>query len=226
MKNGLLLKIETAVFAGLIGVCGLDLGVAIARTSATDALRLNQSLVVQYETETRDLELKLSRTNAGYLKKELESKKRLIEILNDEFLKLLSQLPKETAALEFLRHVVSRDQSRTIEALSRGDTDATLQSGYRYLREGSFEKAEAVFYEAIRIDASNQARILAHCAADAHAHPDDDQCLTRLGYVYYMAEEWQKARSAFREALLLNPGNTLAHGGLELLGRESQTSPA
>ena len=95
------------------------------------------------------------------------------------------------------------------------DDQAYLIMGHIYLMSGDYQKSENSFQNAVHIYPDNIHEITPFYENKILKNPDDDAAYADLGYAYLILEDFLKAKSAFKNALSINPYNQTAAEGLK-----------
>lgn len=97
------------------------------------------------------------------------------------------------------------------------DDQAYMIMGHCYLLQGFYTKAEEAFDNAVHIDEANVNEIVPFYENMTMQNPNDDAAFSNLGYSLVIVGDFIKAQEAFKEALRINPSNTLARRGIAML---------
>ena len=97
------------------------------------------------------------------------------------------------------------------------DDEAYLLMGHSYLLAGSYPKAEEAFHNAVHIDPKNIDEIVPFYEKLTTQALGDDMALSNLGYAYLILGEFAKAKTAFSDALNVNPENDAALQGMDIV---------
>ncbi len=138
----------------------------------------------------------------------VESKEAFSRRLHEKALNLVAKDKLLDAAAAYEEIVLSNPD----------DDEAYLLMGHCYLLSDELDKARTAFFNAVHIDGSNIHEITPFYENPILNNPDDDTLYANLGYAYLILGENDRAKSAFHDALEINPANERALKGLQLIG--------
>lgn len=246
-------RVSLLLAAVLAGVLCATAQAASSEAALLRQLRINHALLLKYETDVRKgsaskqrlVEILKEESSkllsqlppsqaAAELLRYTEAQQRILAI---ERISQASEAPSPDAGYYALC-----DEAHALEAAGRSqeaaliyeeiahrvpsDDAAWMALGHLYLKAGRFEDSEDAFFRAIQINAADLPKILSFYEQTARRAPRDAGAFTRLGYIYFMAEQWGKAEGAFSEALRLDPYDPLAANGLELIRSQRALTPS
>jgi tetratricopeptide (TPR) repeat protein len=239
-----------------------------SRVERVRSLAINRALLAAFESEYTD-KLKEKGVGAPSKKREMTNLKYKIEALNEESSRLASPLSEKERADEFLKDLVVKKKASAAPALSGGkavpsvenleripalhdqalklvaarklrdaakiyqeitlidpdDDQAYLIMGHCYVLTGEFERAETAFQNAVHIEPSNVDEITPFYENMILNDPDDDMAYSQLGYAHLILGNLEKAKSAFEDALTINPDNPLAMSGYRIVQTAAEPTP-
>ena len=212
--------------------------------SAMRSLSINRSLLARAETEYHALQKEEAQDTTGRVARLLSDLRYKIQAFNEDAERLRAILPPETkieepsvntAAEKRVEDTVKRiyalhekalqniaahkfDEAKKlyeeIILLSPDDDEAYLLLGHTCLASGDYENAAGAFHSAIHIDPKNAREIPRLYENILVENPSDDDAMTQLGYAHLLLGSVESARSAFQDALAVNPSNAEARKGL------------
>lgn len=168
-----------------------------SHVSALRSLTVNRSLLMHAEEEYRNLQEQAGPEPEAEASKRLVDLRYKIQALNDDAERLRSTLPADKKADEFLEAVVrSKTGERPIDAAAEKRVDEKVNAIYRLhekaliqIAERRFDQAERTYEEIVLLS------------------PDDDEAYLLLGHTCLAAGRYEKAASAFRSAMHIDPSN-------------------
>lgn len=97
-----------------------------------------------------------------------------------------------------------------------GDDEAYLLIGHIYMLLSRYGQAESAFLNAVDIDPSNLEEIAPFYENLVLRSPNDGEAYTHLGFAYLILGRFDRALTAFENALAIDPGSMTAAEGLRL----------
>lgn len=168
---------------------------------ALRSLEINRSLLGKAESEYIELTAEEKINPSSELAIQIEKTRYKIKALEEDAVRLQTELPKAVGAGEFLKDLVDQQKkgprvSPVINHEKERKIEAQLKDIYRLheraldlVRHKKLSEAARVYEEIILIS------------------PDDDEAYLLLGHTYLMDTKYQKAAQAFRNAISINTEN-------------------
>ncbi len=169
---------------------------------ALRSLEINRSLLSKAESEYVKLTTEEKANPSSELAVQIEKARYKIKALEEDAVRLQTELPSAVGADEFLKDLVDQHEkgphvSPVIDHEKERKIETQLQDIYRLheraldlVRHKKFSEAARVYEEIILIS------------------PDDDEAYLLLGHTYLMGTKYQKAAQAFRNAMSIDPENS------------------
>ena len=209
----------------------------ISNPKIIKSLRANRSMAARFETQQLELMEKRDRDPSAVLEKEMENLKYKIQALREDEARLSASLPKNSETSQTgdvaADAEINQMHERALEYAGKNDfkkalalyeeivlknpedDQAYLIMGHIYLMSGDYQKSENSFQNAVHIYPDNIHEITPFYENKILKNPDDDAAYADLGYAYLILEDFLKAKSAFKNALSINPYNQTAAEGLK-----------
>ncbi len=168
---------------------------------ALRSLEINRSLLSKAESEYVKLTSEEKVNPSSELAVQIEKTRYKIKALEEDAVRLQTELPSAVGANEFLKDLIDQHEkgphvSPVINHEKERKIETQLQDIYRLheraldlVRHHKFSEAARVYEEIILIS------------------PDDDEAYLLLGHTYLMDTKYQKAAQAFRNAISINTEN-------------------
>ncbi len=203
------------------------------------SLKTNRSMVARFEAQQLELRKKRVEDPSVISETELENLNYKIKALHEDVARLRASPPKKSASTPATgaapHDEIIQMHERALEVAGKNnfkealelyeeivlknpdDDQAYLIMGHLYLMSGNYEKSESAFQNAVHIDPANIREITPFYENKILQNPDDDNAYADLGYAYLILGDFLKAKSAFKNALSINPYNQAAVNGLKLM---------
>ncbi len=176
--------------------------------SGRDTLRLisaNRSLLARYEADYDRVRSELIKEPSPKLSRELESAELKVRALNEDFLKLLDQLPQETQTDELVKYVLARENAKKKAAMEAAFEELSTRSREVRLEAQKYYESHEQALELVSQDRYEEAiRIYEDILL---IKPDDDQAYMILGHLCVMTGQFTRAEKAFFSAVEVDPAN-------------------
>lgn len=190
--------------------------------------------IIRKELSDLALKIKAVREDSAHLSGSLPETERARRFLHDV---VVAETAKRAATARKRNLETSSMHEKALTLVSRGkiaeasqiyediviadpeDDQAYILLGHTRLLTGRYAEAEEAFFNAVHIDPADRDEIVPFYENLALQNPDDARVRSNLGYAYLILGDFRRAEGAFGDALSIDPADTAAIRGLEVIAR-------